>query len=78
MWSLHILKVDSSNDWQSIGNYATLNEISAEIIRRENLPVSGLFLQMHTEANSGNDEEFLSLFIYDGKDCSYTVKKSRH
>lgn len=77
MWSLHILEHISGRDWQSAGAYATLQEVAAEIVRQENIPANSLFLQMNVEISFGNDEEFMSLFIYDGKKASYTIRKSR-
>jgi len=76
MWNLHILDRDSARDWQAAGTFATLNEAATEIIRQEGMPVNSLFLQMNVETSFGKDEEFLSLFLYDGKKFSYTIKKS--
>jgi hypothetical protein len=77
MWHLLTLEHDSKGDWRSVGRYATLNEVAAEIIRQENIPANSLFLQMNVESSFGNDDEFLGLFIYDGKKSSYTITRSR-
>lgn len=77
MWNLEVIEQGQSKDWRREGTFATLKDAAKEIIRLENMPVTGLFLQMHVETNFGEDEEFLELFIFDGKNSSYTIRKSK-
>lgn len=76
MWNLEAANRSDKGKWKRIDTFLSLQEAVREIIRLENLPVEGLFLQTHIETNYGDDEEFLSLFTFDGKESIYTLKKS--
>ena len=91
MWTLHISKqpisydglkklgdiLSSSMEWKNAGQFESLQAITAEIVQIEDLPVDGVFFQIHTSASYGTDEEFLSHLTFDGRENLYAVKKSR-
>jgi hypothetical protein len=73
-WALH--RTNQNREWVMVGTCESLSEAAARIIEIEQMPVKGLFFELHVSTLGGDDGEFLGHLEFTGKGALYVVKRS--
>jgi len=76
MW--HLKMTNDRDDWVTVGSFENVTAAARRIIELEGYPVSAIFFELLTGAETGNELEAFPLLEYTGRKRRYVVKRVQH